>query len=117
MIPYDKTGAPIQVGDYIAYGHALGRCAGLRIGKVLAIKSDTHENPWRHVEETDWKITVWGVEDDWIYPGSNNVPVLCRSKGTLQFPQRMIKLETVPAAYHQLLKDVTLDFKIPKRIY
>ena len=38
VVPYDKTGTEIKEGDFIVYGHALGRCAGLRIGKVLAIK-------------------------------------------------------------------------------
>lgn len=39
----DKLGHPITEGCLIAYGHALGRCAGLRIGKVLKIE-ETRED-------------------------------------------------------------------------
>ena len=31
----DKIGREINVGDFIAYGRALGRCAGLSLGKVI----------------------------------------------------------------------------------
>ncbi len=38
---YDKSGREINIGDYIVYGLALGRCAALRFGKVLDIKFKT----------------------------------------------------------------------------
>jgi len=55
----DKIGQPLAVGDYIAYGHAMGRCAGIRIGKILNINSKPG------VRGTAWSICVIGVDDDW----------------------------------------------------
>ena len=34
----DKCGKVLTSGDFIVYGHALGRCAGLRYGKVIDVK-------------------------------------------------------------------------------
>lgn len=33
----DKSGWILKPGDFIIYGHALGRCAGLQYGKVMEI--------------------------------------------------------------------------------
>lgn len=89
----DKLGLGIQVGDIIAYGHALGRCAGLRIGKVLKVKDNGH-------------LTVWGVDDD----GNSRVLRLCTKPGTLQFGERIIVLRRsqVPEAYLSLLDEVAV---------
>lgn len=97
--PLDKIGRPIFVGDYIAYGHALGRCAGLRIGLVLNIKEPTPENTpsW---EAKGWRITVIGIDDDWEYK-----PIeLNARKGTLGYPNRILVLDTVPEAYKALFR-------------
>jgi hypothetical protein len=35
----DKSGRELEPGDFIVYGHALGRCAGLRYGVVLEVRT------------------------------------------------------------------------------
>lgn len=86
MIAQDKLGRDFGPGDFIAYGHALGRCAGLRIGKVLDIKQAIPKA--YGYTDSNWRITVVGVDDDW---GSRPVE-LCK-KGTLMFPSRILKLD------------------------
>lgn len=100
----DKLGQPINVGDFIAYGHALGRCAGLRIGKVLKVQCLPRPEFRNWGPEAEWKITVWGVADDW----QSDPPTLCKTKGILGFPNRIVVLqrEQVPAAYRDLLDPV-----------
>jgi hypothetical protein len=102
--PKDRLGRTIVAGCYIAYGHALGRCAGLRIGKVLAVKCEEpipNANYFRHPE---WRITVMGVDDDW----NHRAPELCKRKGTLMFPDRMVVLDfdKLPQVYQDLLRSV-----------
>lgn len=106
-IAYDKLGAPITVGSIIAYGHALGRCAGVRIGKVLAVKQIQLED-WQHSRndyksKVEWRITVLGVDDDW----NHREVELCKKKGTLMFPNRIIVLDPqrVPAKIRDLFKE------------
>jgi hypothetical protein len=88
----DKIGQEITAGCYIAYGHALGRCAGLRIGKILKVHAD--------------KVTIRGLDAEW----SNRPPQLLSKNSTLFFPDRMIVLnpDTVPQAYKDLLGPITL---------
>ena len=78
----DKIGQPITIGSFIAYGHALGRCAGLRIGKVLDITEK--KKSWSN--ELSLAISVWGIDDDW----SCQEVKLCRTRGTLLFPERIL---------------------------
>jgi hypothetical protein len=106
MIALDKLGQEIKVGDYIAYGHALGRCAGLRIGKVLNIKYE-ESNDWSNSKI--FKIKVWGIDDEWSYD-----PILCSTPGTLNFPDRIVVLpiHQIPPDYVELLKDITNNSKI-----
>lgn len=47
----DKAGFVLKPGDLIVYGHALGRCAGLQYGKVLAITSQK-KHAYVHNKET-----------------------------------------------------------------
>lgn len=99
--PFDKLGQPVEVGSIIAYGHALGRCAGLRVGRVLELfppPPDPKPYSWGHA---GWKAKVIGVDDDW----SGRPPSLLDRTGTLMFPDRWIVLadEQVPAAYRNLL--------------
>lgn len=102
---FDKLGQEIKVGSFVAYGHALGRCAGLRIGKVLklAMRKDPS---WSDKEGL--AIVVWGIDDEWP---SMYEPVLCKSKGYLQFPDRIVVMpeETVSEAYRKLLEPVTFE--------
>ena len=108
----DKLGQPIIKGSWIAYGHALGRCAGLRIGYVLSAKSlavpDTAFNHGR----VDNKIQVLGIQDDWSV-GIAGATVLPR-KSTLQFPDRMAVLSDsqVPARYRKIMQEYIVVNKI-----
>lgn len=104
MIPKDRLNRDIVVGSYIAYGHARGRCAGLRIGKVLAVKK-VEPHPWNNYQlQPEWRITVMGVDDDW----NHRLAELCKRKGTLMFPDRMIVLDfdKLPETYQNLLRNV-----------
>lgn len=85
MVFKDKSGREIQVGDIIAYGHALGRCAGMRYGKVLAVKMG---QDLEHYDKKAAKLTVQGVDDDWAH----NEPELLNKKSTLAFGTRILKL-------------------------
>ena len=83
----------MQKGDYIVYGHALGRCAGLRYGLVLDIimgKSTDYadKNPIP-------KLRVIGVDDDWAHH-----PVSLLSKpSVLQFSKRILKITSDQLPY------------------
>jgi len=96
----DKLGQEIHIGSIIAYGHALGRCAGIRIGKVmnLEIKYDKYDG------RPGIRITVQGVDDDW----DHREPELTGKKGTLMFPSRIIVLDPtkVPSPIMDLLNKV-----------
>ena len=108
----DIVGQRIKVGDIIAYGHALGRCAGLRIGKVLAINT-FEERRYRystsnHEMQTCAHFTVWGVERGW----GDEHATLCKTKGTLQFDDRIVVLQPSQVknkAIVDLLELVALD--------
>lgn len=96
----DKVGQEIRVGSIIAYGHALGRCAGIRIGRVLKI---TQKAASAYLGgDLLWRITVIGVDDDWEHrPLQLNTRV-----GTLQFPSRIVVLLPcqVPEKHRVLLE-------------
>jgi hypothetical protein len=107
----DKSGRLIQPGDLIVYGHALGRCAGLQYGKVLAVNwkdervYDYRTNKW----DEDARVphfTVQGVDQDW----SHEEPKLLKRKGTLQFGDRIlvVEREQVPMTVLELLDSVSL---------
>lgn len=93
----DKIGQEVRVGDTIAYGRGLDSSGHLRLGKVKAIvKVDPYYGRAR------WAITVQGVDDD--YGGE---PTLTRRLGTLQFPDRTLKITApLPPQYEALLRDV-----------
>lgn len=100
----DKIGQEIKPGAYIAYGHALGRCAGLRIGKVLALKSENKGLTWNKKPHIEYRITVRGIDDDW-----ESKPAELNSRnGTLQFPDRILVLnpELVPQNYREMLETI-----------
>jgi hypothetical protein len=80
----DKIDQEINVGDYIIYGHALGRCSGLRIGKVLNLKTDVDG-----FNRPIYRITVWGIDDDW----QNYTPQLLNKKSTLLYPNRCVVVD------------------------
>jgi hypothetical protein len=91
----DKAGTEITVGCFIAYGHALGRCAGLRIGRVEALNIKFKKDEWDNST-----VTVLGVDDDWE---SNKIKLL-EKRSTLYFPERMIVLSRIPNEYLELYK-------------
>lgn len=87
--PLDKLDRPIHVGDFIVYGHALGRCAALKIGRVLEIK---RVDP-THREGSPWRLTVVGWDEaSWREPRV--------SRGTLQFPDRAIVVREADVPVH-----------------
>ena len=92
----DKTGKQLFPGDYIVYGHALGRCAGLRYGVVLDIVKSENDDYGR----PGCKLHVQGVDDDW---GERCKPV---KPGYLQFPKRVLKvaLGQIPENVRTVLK-------------
>jgi len=96
----DKSGREVRVGDYIIYGHALGRCAGLQWGKIFKIlkKKNMEDNIF---DSSCWAITVIGIDE---HPWNKNPYGLCR-KGTLNFPSRIIKAtEFIPQELKDLYK-------------
>lgn len=111
----DKTGRPLKPGDYIIYGHALGRCAGLQYAKVLAIvegKIDYYEKPVA-------KLRVLGVELDdnedfhnteWTQKRKSAASyerASLNKPSTLMFPSRILRItkNQVPADVFKLLKE------------
>jgi hypothetical protein len=92
----DKAGTPLKVGDLIVYGHALGRCAGLKYGKIVDLLED-QKHTWHG---TTKKVAVQGVDDH-----CGKAPTLCRI-GRLEFSERILVItkEQLPVAVQELLK-------------
>ena len=101
----DKIGQEIVSGSCIAYGHALGRCAGLRIGRVVS----TPKQITNVYNRREWRITVVGVSDDW----DQEKPKLLSKKSTIQFPKRVIVLDpcNMSNKFYSLLMDLEWDGK------
>lgn len=83
----DKSGRDVKTGDIIVYGHALGRCAGLRYGKVLGFRPN--ESHASFEEACAVKLQVIGVNDDWSHLESE----LLERVSYVQFPERVLILE------------------------
>lgn len=102
----DKAGRTVKPGDLIVYGHALGRCASLQYGKVLAITSQrktayhwdskTKEHHSREYDHAKLKVKGVRFEDNWsgLPEGSgwrdNEVAEL--RAGVLEFSSRVLKV-------------------------
>jgi hypothetical protein len=115
----DKTGRPLKEGDFIIYGHALGRCAGLQYAKVLAITIGKRG----YLEEPVIKLRVQGVDLDdnfdfedkeWTRerkksPGYERVHLLKPS--TLAFPSRVLRVtkDQIPVDVFKLLNARTKE--------
>lgn len=86
----------IVVGSYIVYGHNLGRCAGLKFGKVIKI-----DNP--PSDKNVFRYHVIGVDDDWAFRN----PELSK-RGMLLYENRMMVLPftMLPEYAQKLLVDV-----------
>ncbi len=102
----DKIGQPITPGCIIVYGHALGRCAGLRLGKVLKVSGTTEEIHYQDAPKTvrfEYRISVWGLDDDWLDPndpervtrrlGEERKAKLLEKRSTLQFATRVLVID------------------------
>lgn len=76
----DFFGKEIKVGDWLVYGTLLGRCAAVKVGKVLSVDFIPKQN-WRG---GDIRIGVIGCEKNY-----KEVYTLGK-KGTLQFSDRAI---------------------------
>ncbi|MBI2030795.1 hypothetical protein HYT05_04190 [Candidatus Kaiserbacteria bacterium] len=99
----DKAGVAIVPGDYIVYGHALGRCAGLRYGKVLAlVPHPPKERSYYKVGDRECKLRIIGVDDDW---SSHKPPELLTKASVVGFGSRVLKLypSQVPEKVAELL--------------
>lgn len=96
----DKTGNKIEIGSYIVYGHALGRCAALKFGKVIDIEFQTDNFPQY---PTHVRISVIGIDDEahWSKPHLTK-------RGFLGFPERIIVLpvDKLPEYAKELLKNI-----------
>lgn len=102
----DKAGNGVAVGDYIAYGHNLGRCAGIRFGKVLKIECEVPPPVDGRTRQTAWWIRVVGVDDDW----QHNTPALCKGCGTLGYPTRILRANSfIPQYALELLRETKWD--------
>lgn len=99
----DKAGKPVLSGDLIVYGHALGRCAGLRYGKVLAlIPHPDKDRVYNKTGDRDCKLRIIGVDDDW---SSHKPPELLSKASVVSFGARVLKLhpDQVPLKVLELL--------------
>ena len=101
----DKCGRTILAGQFIAYGHALGRCAGLRIGLVM--NTEMHKPEYG---DANPRVTVWGYDDDWSTLKWNK-PL--SKPSFLYFPERMIVLDNVPEHIRDALEKAVAGY-VPK---
>lgn len=109
----DKTRRLVLPGDYIVYGHALGRCAGLQYGRVIAVLPPVRD-PYGGVCA---KIRVQGVDahDNWLGYSKKNKgykagKVELLRPGTLCYPSRVLKVEPhqIPEQVLALLEQVKI---------
>lgn len=95
----DKIANEVIAGDFIVYGHSLGRSAGLRIGMVVEIKHDLISG----FKDEEWRIKVRGWDDDWAFDPSS---ILDR-ESILKFPQRIMKINhELPLLFKQVFWDL-----------
>jgi len=115
----DKIGQEIIPGCIIAYGHALGRCAGLRLGKVIKLSCRIKPAFANYPERREYRITVHGLDDDSYdtnepnltnWRGEKYQAKLLEKKSTLQFPSRVVVLneKLLPEDFRKLLASVEI---------
>lgn len=94
----DKLGVPIEVGSCVIYGHAMGRSAGLRVGKVLSVGVEEVK-----YGERTCSIRVRGIDDDWNCPGLTK----CKP-GTLRFSKRILVIpsESLPEEFRKVWEEL-----------
>ena|SRR5579863_9567177 len=111
----DKLGQELKPGRWIVYGHNLGRCAGLRIGMIIAaVKGEESERcPWNRQD----RITVWSIDDDHaayaaFHPEDSwSSPKPLSKKSTLLFASRCLVIPTalVPEQYRKQIAELTKE--------
>ncbi len=88
----DKAGSVVQPGDIIVHGHALGRCAGLRYAKVLALVPHPEDKLFpgslNKVGDRDCKIRIIAVNAEW----SHRPPEIADKPVVIGFGDRVMKL-------------------------
>lgn len=101
----DKSGRILLLGDLIVYGHAIGRSAALRYGKILRVNAAKLDVYGRLASPT---LTVWGVNDDGAEWDPDLPPTLLSKSSTLSYPRRVQKIPDgcVPPAVLALLLSV-----------
>ncbi len=89
----DKSGRQIKPGDFIVYGHAMGRCAGLRYGVVKEIKEG--KDIWSGKAKEHCRVR--GADDD-NFSGDRRTHKLTNRDGTLMYGDRIlvVKPEQMP---------------------
>lgn len=109
----DKLGQDIRVGSYIAYGHALGRCAAIKIGRVLKLTTKPKDSI---AYSSPHRLTVVGIDDDQVWAGRDKYPPKLTKIGTLLYPDRVLVINpsTLPDEYKALLDSFEWTEK-PKR--
>jgi hypothetical protein len=111
----DKIGQKIQRGSIIIYGHALGRSAALKIGKVMGIipkeLTETkrvwrnNQAVWEDTPFTAFRISVIGLE--YLDNEEDFNPALIPTvgkKSTLYYSSRVVGID--PACFPKSIKDV-----------
>ena len=62
----DKAGCDLKPGDFIVYGHALGRCAGLQYGVVLEILPPNRKG-WTGSKSPRIRVQGIDLDDNWVW--------------------------------------------------
>ena len=109
LIFKDKSGKILAPGDLIVYGHALGRCASLKYGKVVAIEWSAES----YDGDKKPKLKIRGLDDDgsqWSHWDINSAKISNR-KSVLEFPSRVLKIERdqLPNEYVKLFDSVQVE--------
>lgn len=111
----DKAGREVFPGDYIVYGHALGRCAGLQYGRVLDVIPAVRDDKYAKYTGICAKIRVRGVDahDNWLGytkqdKGYKAGKVELLKPGVLCYPSRVLKVEPhqIPEAILGMLEQI-----------
>lgn len=87
----DKAGTELRPGDFIVYGHSVGRSAALRFGRVVSV----NEKKARWDGYVGTTLTVWGVDDDYFdeaSPFSREAKLLTKTS-TLQYSRRTLRVD------------------------
>lgn len=88
----DKNGSELKAGDYIVYGQALGRCAGINYGLVLGLTEVEDFDYFTEKTTKSAKVKFVGMADRW----NERDPITLQSKPSyLYFPQRVLKINRV----------------------